>query len=232
MQVMVFAPAGFSLFVLAVQVALGEAALRTKHAIHGRGDHVLAEAETAIAAGTARKATGGKALAEVPKCSCDCCNVAERRAVEEPPDYSDVHIKCVPSDEHGPEVCGSQCAAADNDALLGATAEGAVLDMLRFCFFECKPGEGVASPLSTQCLALEDSEVQRVMDKSGNAVDPAVIYGRSSEWYPPASALLLSKARGGVHRVPAVVPSMAAPAISSASYMAVAETKNQSALHG
>lgn len=145
-----------------------------------------------------------------PRCSCDCCNVALRRPEEliRSTALADVRVKCAPSEagEHGPEVCDEQCTPSDDDALLHGAPQGVnTLETLRFCFYECKPPDGIASPPLAQCLALEDDEVRRVVDANGNLMDPAIVYAR------PASpkALALSRVGEAMRVAPAPAPAQA-----------------------
>mmetsp|Transcript_48788 Transcript_48788/g.136559 ORF Transcript_48788/g.136559 Transcript_48788/m.136559 type:complete len:311 (+) Transcript_48788:87-1019(+) len=170
--------------------------------------YILAEAAIAVLSGSERHASGhqdasslssrrigsGSAVVakEQPSCSCDCCDVVERRPDEI---VDNVGVKCSPSEEHSEDVCGEQCAPAPGDQVLASNAEDAAVDYQRFCFFECKPAEGVASPVRTQCVALDEVDVRRVMDSTGNAMDPAPVYGRAlrrgnSVRATPAAALL------------------------------------------
>merc|ERR1719171_1678523 len=105
---------------------------------------------------------------DLPMCTCDCCNVAQRRAGEE---VQGVGIKCAPSNLRGPDICGEECMADQNDKVL-PTNEGA-LDMLRYCFFECKPVAGLASLPSAECVPWSTPDLKYVIDESGNARDPA-----------------------------------------------------------
>jgi len=85
-----------------------------------------------------------------------------------------------------------------------------VVDVERFCFFECKPAAGNAAPVKSQCVAFTEEEASKTIDQAGNAIDPAFLYGTaptSAAFYhglsnqPPssiysaaaASANLLSK---------------------------------------
>jgi len=112
---------------------------------------------------------------EYPSCSCDCCDTVARRADEI---VDGVAIKCVPSEGHSDQSCPAQCTAADDDRVL-QTAQDRILDYQRFCFFECKPEAGASSPATTQCIALSEDDVQQLVDGSGNARDPAQVYGTS-----------------------------------------------------
>uniref|UniRef100_A0A7S4QYQ3 Uncharacterized protein n=1 Tax=Alexandrium monilatum TaxID=311494 RepID=A0A7S4QYQ3_9DINO len=139
-----------------------------------------------------RAHSGAGALAgygdDPPSCSCDCCVVAERRPDEV---VAGAGVKCVPSEDHSSEACGEQCRPVADDTVLRTAAEDQILDYQRFCFFECKPAAGTTSFVGTGCLVLEPSEVRRVVDASGNAMDPAAVYGRAEGPRPaePAPAL-------------------------------------------
>lgn len=170
----------------------------------------------AIVAGRNAKEVGADARDEFPRCSCDCCNVAMRRPDELLAHAVDVHIKCIPSDEHGPEVCGEQCEPEDNDIVLGTSTQAAMLDSLRFCFFECTPADGVFARPQSQCVALEEDEVSHVVDAKGNAMDPALVYRRSQAAFAASAAsALLSMGRGEIH-VASAPPLMPAPAAALA----------------
>jgi len=108
-------------------------------------------------------------------CSCDCCAVVDRRPDEV---VAGAAVKCAPAEGHSSDVCSEQCVPAEEDHVLRDSAEDEVLDYQRYCFFECKPAAGITSLVGTQCVMLEPSEAQRVVDPSGNAVDPAVVYAR------------------------------------------------------
>lgn len=157
-----------------------------------------------------RQAEHGGTSDGPPQCTCDCCNVAKRRPEEVQLAALDVHVKCVASEEHGPEVCADQCTPPVRDENTEEEEQNLLpLDMLNFCFFECKPVDGVMSPLLAACVALEDDEARRVVDKNGNTVDPAIIYKRRD---PAPSAMLLSKTRGGIRQVPPAPMPAASPA--------------------
>jgi len=150
-----------------------------------------------------------KSASEEEACSCSCCDVVERRPDEV---VDDARIKCAPSEEHSSEVCSDQCLSAENDRIL-RTAEEQVLDYLRFCFFECKPAAGVLSPVSTQCVALDEADIPKVVDTSGNAIDPAVIYAKSfnpNQFRLPGASLISAR-----HSQVAHAPSPAANSASS-----------------
>merc|ERR1719160_1580749 len=52
------------------------------------------------------------------------------------------------------------------------------MDLARYCFFECKPARGWAAPLATACVSLSKDDrrvLSSVKERSGNAVDPAVL---------------------------------------------------------
>lgn len=124
------------------------------------------------AAGGALRGTAGD---DQSMCSCDCCDVVERRPDEV---SAGVGVKCAPSAAHSQDVCGEQCSPGEDDLVLQVEGEQTTLDYLRFCFFECKPAEGISSPVRTQCIALDSTDVRRVLDPGGNAMDPAFLYSR------------------------------------------------------
>jgi len=70
-------------------------------------------------------------------------------------------------------MCANQCQPPAGDRLL--KIRGNALDYQRYCFFECKPAEGPAAPVSTQCVALDLKDIEKTADH-GHARDPAVIY--------------------------------------------------------
>jgi len=142
--------------------------------------------------GRSRSITDDATDDDLPACSCDCCDVVARRPDEF---VNEVHVKCSPSHGHSSDVCGEQCAPREDDPILGNVAQNRMLDYQRFCFFECKPGDGswLTSPAGTQCVALEDAEAHQVLDVHGNAMDPASIFGR--EGTVVRTALLLSTAQ-------------------------------------
>merc|ERR1719440_1553578 len=65
-----------------------------------------------------------------PACSCDCCDTVRRL----PNEVSfGAGVKCSPSGEHSADMCGAQCAPSKDDKVL----QEDVVDLERFCFFEC-----------------------------------------------------------------------------------------------
>jgi len=158
----------------------GEATLRTAIA---RGSTSSAQALLANATGLRGRRGARRAAARddgQPLCSCDCCSVAARRPDEI---VASAAIKCAPSGDHGADLCGEQglCSAAQDDRILRDTMEDQSVDYQRFCLFECKPAEGVESPVRTQCIDLELQDVGKVVDASGNPVDPAIVYAHGPE---------------------------------------------------
>mmetsp|Transcript_76015 Transcript_76015/g.180880 ORF Transcript_76015/g.180880 Transcript_76015/m.180880 type:complete len:466 (-) Transcript_76015:52-1449(-) len=145
--------------------------------------------------------------AELPACSCNCCNVAARRPDEV---FAGASIKCSLSSDSQREACSHECVAPADDKILRFASEQ-VLDHQRYCFFECKPAEGVKSPLQTQCIALEASEAKQVVDKDGNALDPAIVYASSRQKQQSLIAAHASPAPA-----PGVSPQAAATAAQAA----------------
>lgn len=146
------------------------------------------------AARLARAGTGRavRAAGELPSCSCDCCDVTERRPDEV---LAGVRVKCTPSHTHSSDVCGEQCSGSDGDPLLGDSAWRG-LDYQQFCFYECKPADGVMSFVGTQCIAFDVAELNRISDGHGNPRDPATLYSGQPQVdfeHPCNSAALLSK---------------------------------------
>lgn len=142
---------------------------------------------------TGRVARGADVVADdVPACSCDCCDVITRRPDEI---VNAVRVKCSPSHGHSSDKCGEQCSLQDQDPVLGGASQNGVFDYQRFCFFECKPGDGswTHSPPGTQCVALEEEESKHMLDARGNAVDPATLFGQ--DYKLVRTALLLSTAQ-------------------------------------
>jgi len=107
---------------------------------------------------------------DLADCNCDCCGTV-RRLPEET--VAGTKVKCAPAHDHGSDVCTDECRAPAEDRLLHI--RGNVLDYQRFCFFECKPAEGPASPVSTQCIALSFEDIETTASH-GQAKDPAIIY--------------------------------------------------------
>lgn len=129
----------------------------------------------------------------LPSCTCDCCNTVQRRVDEV---MLGVEIKCAPSSIRGPDMCPEECAADDGDKIL-PTNQGN-LDYMRFCFFECKPVNGMQTPLEAECTPLTNEDLKYVMDPTGNAHDPAIALVREAQAAAQAaiqkhSALLASK---------------------------------------
>jgi len=114
-----------------------------------------------------RRGDGDDDLAD---CNCDCCGTV-RRLPEET--VAGTKVKCAPAHDHGSDVCTDECRAPAEDRLLHI--RGNVLDYQRFCFFECKPAAGPASPVSTQCIALSFEDIEKTASH-GQAQDPAIIY--------------------------------------------------------
>jgi len=106
---------------------------------------------------------------DTPPCTCDCCDVVLRRPGEI---TAGAGVKCAPSTQHSPEVCGPQCAPTPGDRIF----QDAILEFQRFCFFECKPAAGAQAPVTTQCVALTGDEATHALDATGNAIDPAFLY--------------------------------------------------------
>lgn len=124
-----------------------------------------------------------------PSCSCDCCDVVKRLPGEV---QFGAGVKCVPSGEHSTDMCDAQCSPSKEDKVL----QEEVVDLERFCFFECKPAAGHAAPVNSQCVAFSEDEASKTIDQAGNAIDPAFLYGTapsSADFYhglsnqPPAS---------------------------------------------
>jgi len=90
-----------------------------------------------------------------------------------------VEVKCAPSNIRGPDMCPDMCAADDADKVL-PTNQGN-LDYMRFCFFECKPVNGLQTPLEAECTPLTKEDLQYVMDPTGNAHDPAIALAREAQ---------------------------------------------------
>lgn len=132
----------------------------------------------AVALGTAEALVERRFQRRSASCSCECCSVASRRADERTAGAS---VKCAPADGHSSDMCSDQCTPTPEDKVLGLIAEDGVLDYSRFCFYECKPADGVKSLVSTQCLALEAAEAERVVDAQGNPMDPAFLYAKVPE---------------------------------------------------
>merc|ERR1719379_1621631 len=102
-----------------------------------------------------------------------------------------VEIKCAPSAIHGPDMCQEMCAADDTDKVL-PTNQGN-LDYMRFCFFECKPVNGLQTPLEAECTPLSNDDLRYVMDATGNAHDPAIVLVKEAQAAAQERATLLAK---------------------------------------
>lgn len=147
-----------------------------------------------------------------PDCSCDCCDVVERR----PDEYvAGAGVKCAPSDQHSGDMCGEMCLPRANDLALAASSQGSV-EYLRFCFFECKPAAGVESPVGTQCVVLEEAEQRQILDSQGNPSDPAILYDR-------AEVVTLPRGAGSVKRSSAAASVPVASILSVDQQQSVAE---------
>lgn len=90
-----------------------------------------------------------------------------------------VEIKCAPSTVRGPDMCPDMCAADEGDKVL-PTNQGN-LDYMRFCFFECKPVNGLQTPLEAECTPLSNDDLRYVMDATGNAHDPAIVLVKEAQ---------------------------------------------------
>lgn len=132
----------------------------------------------AVVLGTSEALVERRVQRRSASCSCECCSVASRRADERTAGAS---VKCAPADGHSSEMCTDQCTPSPDDKVLGLVAEDQLLDYSRFCFYECKPADGVQSLVSTQCLAFEAGEAERVVDAQGNPMDPAFLYAKVPE---------------------------------------------------
>eukprot|EP00930_Biecheleria_cincta_P026046 TRINITY_DN18425_c0_g1_i1.p1 TRINITY_DN18425_c0_g1~~TRINITY_DN18425_c0_g1_i1.p1 ORF type:complete len:426 (-),score=82.56 TRINITY_DN18425_c0_g1_i1:256-1533(-) len=136
----------------------------------------------ALAIGTVPALVERRSQVEVRRatapCSCECCSVVARRWDERTTGAS---VKCARADGHSSETCSEQCTPTPGDKVLGFVAESQVLDYSRFCFYECKPADGVQSLVSTKCLALDSEEASRVVDSQGDPMDPAFLYAKRPE---------------------------------------------------
>lgn len=90
-----------------------------------------------------------------------------------------VEIKCAQSTIHGPDMCPEMCAADENDKVL-PTNEGS-LQYMRFCFYECKPINGLQTTPDAECTALTAQDLKYVIDPTGNAHDPALALVREAQ---------------------------------------------------
>jgi len=134
-----------------------------------------------------------------PSCSCDCCDVVKRLPGEV---QFGAGVKCIPSGEHSTDMCDAQCSPSKEDKVL----QEEVVDLERFCFFECKPAAGNLAPVKSQCIAFSEDEAAKTIDQAGNPMDPAFLYGMA-----PSSAAFY---RGLSNQPPA---SFGAPIYSAAS---------------
>lgn len=155
----------FSVIFLTLIPVISCAASSDATALRGRGAGVRAQADTTNGGGDSDTSADDKP----PGCSCDCCDVVSRRPGEI---AFGAGVKCSPSDQHSEEMCGAQCSTSDGDHVL----QDEVVDVQRFCFFECKPAAGPAAPEKSQCVAFEESEAEKLVDPHGNPVDPAFLY--------------------------------------------------------
>lgn len=115
-----------------------------------------------------------------PACSCDCCDVVRRIPGEIAAGAS---VKCSPNHQHSEDMCAAQCTTDNEDKVL----QDEVVDMQRFCFFECKPADGRNAPDQSQCVAFSAQEASQTIDPAGNPIDPAFLYGPAQQDAPPAS---------------------------------------------
>jgi len=115
-----------------------------------------------------------------PSCSCDCCDVVNRLPGEI---NFGAGVKCSPSGEHSEDMCGQQCTPDKEDKVL----KDEVVDLERFCFFECKPAAGLRAPAKSQCVAFSEEEAAKTIDPAGNPMDPAFLYQQSLSNQPPAN---------------------------------------------
>lgn len=143
--------------------------------IHRRSDSLGAGAKRHAVSSRHQALDGDHDEDDYPACSCDCCDTVPRLPEEI---VGNVAVKCSPSEGHSTDMCDQMCAPSPRDHLLGMAAEAMALDYLRFCLYECKPAKGVISPIHTQCIDLDGEDVRRVEDRTGNAVDPEIIYGQ------------------------------------------------------
>jgi len=145
-----------------------------------------------------------------PSCSCDCCDVVRRL----PGEISfGAGVKCSQSSQHSSDMCGAQCSPDKEDHVM----QDAVVDLERFCFFECKPAAGPKAPETSQCVAFTEKEAARIVDPAGNPIDPAFLYGATLSSQPPASffhgasANLLSKASRVTNGAPSAAAEPGSP---------------------
>lgn len=108
-----------------------------------------------------------------PSCSCDCCDTVHRL----PGEMSfGAAVKCSASGAHSEDMCGAQCTPSKEEGKEDKVLPEDVVDMERFCFFECKPAAGGNAPVKSQCVAFSEDEAARTIDPAGNPMDPAFLY--------------------------------------------------------
>lgn len=107
-----------------------------------------------------------------PSCSCDCCDVVKRLPGEI---NFGARVKCSPSGTHSSDMCGAQCTPTEDDKVL----QDRIVDLERFCLFECKPANGADAPVQSQCVAFSEGEAAKIIDGAGNPMDPAFLYAQA-----------------------------------------------------
>lgn len=159
--------------------------------------------------GLRRAAAHDKEKDDEPICSCDCCSVVERRPDEV---VSGAMVKCAPASGHSEDTCTPQCVPSWDDQILRYSSEEQILDYERFCFFECKPAPGSMNlAVGAGCVVLEPAEARQVLDKNGNAIDPAIVYASAmagpplppnEQAYPGQQTLLANHAGVPIQDLP------------------------------
>lgn len=99
-------------------------------------------------------------------CACRRCSV-QRRQPHELSVVANVSIKCAPSDVSpqnyaGQEDCYWRGTEGGESASVLSLGRGETVDLLRFCFSECKPVEGLTSPLNSGCAKADGEDVAKL----------------------------------------------------------------------
>lgn len=172
------------LAVLLPAKSLGAAEVEATVVVHGRDSFVGRGATINAASGAVSGALRGhtadsgarsssvhgvKSKEPAPACSCDCCDVTSRRPAEM---SFGAGVKCTPGSGHSPDMCSEQCTTSNDDRIM----QEELVDMLRYCFFECKPADGPEAKETSQCVAFTSDEATKIINPAGNPIDPAFLY--------------------------------------------------------
>jgi hypothetical protein len=110
-------------------------------------------------------------------------------------------------------MCQPQCSPDKSDKVL----RDEVVDLERFCFFECKPADGPNAVTKSQCVDMSEHEKDQTIDPAGNPIDPAFIYAPREVLYSQPPGLYFSNGGPWVGPPPANPPAASANLLSKSS---------------